>query len=419
MAEMKMKETDDVTVVDILESVLVLHVDFDIWTGQSTLTESDMQSLNAGIAVKVLGTNEGTNGRKYLLDKEFLKPFGAIRDGLKAELDKVGIRFCGGWALPTAKRNQIRALVKEAQTAFEQETTAFVDEFPKNLDDWCASHPALEAGIRAVAPTQQQVQDLFRVASFLYPIGGVVPDEESEQERRDLEQALRGQFVLETARYGHKLFEDFCRSMPYGNATLLGHVVTLSHKVNGLTFLKPEMRKISDLLEDLILKFGPDGRIEGGNFVRLAATMKLLSTVDGILSFIDGTVTVDAVVPEVEPGVLGAVQMAGTLPDQLRSRNIKRRITPALVRALLEGNTTLDELEKAATASARKVKSKPKRSTDSGQARAETILRTPGGRAQPRPAPAPAPAPKTVAPTVQMQDPDDPLADLTALLNGI
>ena len=35
MAEMKMKETDDVTVVDILESVLVLHVDFDIWTGQS------------------------------------------------------------------------------------------------------------------------------------------------------------------------------------------------------------------------------------------------------------------------------------------------------------------------------------------------------------------------------------------------
>ena len=119
--------------------------------------------------------------------------------------------------------------------------------------------------------------------------------------------------------------------------------------------------------------------------MRLAATMKLLSTVDGILSFIDGTVTVDAVVPEVEPGVLGAVQMAGTLPDQLRSRNIKRRITPALVRALLEGNTTLDELEKAATASARKVKSKPKRSTDSGQARAETILRTPGGRAQATP----------------------------------
>lgn len=62
MAEMKMKETDDVTVVDILESVLVLHVDFDIWTGQSTLTESDMQSLNAGIAVKVLGNAEGTNG---------------------------------------------------------------------------------------------------------------------------------------------------------------------------------------------------------------------------------------------------------------------------------------------------------------------------------------------------------------------
>ncbi|MFR4435231.1 MAG: hypothetical protein ACLT47_07700 [Sutterella wadsworthensis] len=49
MAEMKMKETDDVTVVDILESVLVLHVDFDIWTGQSTLTESDMQSLTQGL----------------------------------------------------------------------------------------------------------------------------------------------------------------------------------------------------------------------------------------------------------------------------------------------------------------------------------------------------------------------------------
>ena len=206
--------------------------------------------------------------------------------------------------------------------------------------------------------------------------------------------------------------------MPYGNATLLGHVVTLSHKVNGLTFLKPEMSKVWTVLEDMILKFGPDGRIEGGDFVRLAATMKILSTVDGILSFIDGKVTVDAVVPEVEPGVLAAVQTAGKLPDLLRSRNIKRRITPALVRALLEGNTTLDELEKAATASARKVKSKPKpkRSTDSGQAPEEAILRTPGGRPQPRLAPAP--APKTVAPT-QMQDPDDPLADLTALLNSI
>ena len=134
--------------------------------------------------------------------------------------------------------------------------------------------------------------------------------------------------------------------MPYGNATLLGHVVTLSHKVNGLTFLKPEMSKVWTVLEDMILKFGPDGRIEGGDFVRLAATMKILSTVDGILSFIDGKVTVDAVVPEVEPGVLAAVQTAGKLPDLLRSRNIKRRITPALVRALLEGNTTLDELEK-------------------------------------------------------------------------
>mgnify|MGYP000004965669 FL=1 len=418
MAEMKMKETDDVTVVDILESVLVLHVDFDIWTGQSTLTESDMQSLNAGIAVKVLGNAEGTNGRKNLIDKETLKPFGAIRDGLKADLDKIGLRFCGGWAIPTAKRNKVRALVKEAQTAFETKSSEFVAEYPQNLNDWCASHPALEAGIRAAAPTQQQVREFFKVQSFLFPIGGVVPDEESEQERKELELALRGQFVLETARYGHKLFEDFCRSMPYGNATLLGHVVTLSHKVNGLTFLKPEMSKVWTVLEDMILKFGPDGRIEGGDFVRLAATMKILSTVDGILSFIDGKVTVDAVVPEVEPGVLAAVQTAGKLPDLLRSRNIKRRITPALVRALLEGNTTLDKLEKAATASARKVKSKPKpkRSTDSGQAPEEAILRTPGGRPQPRLAPAP--APKTVAPT-QMQDPDDPLADLTALLNSI
>lgn len=51
-------------------------------------------------------------------------------------------------------------------------------------------------------------------------------------------------------------------------------VVTLSHKVNGLTFLKPEMSKVWTVLEDMILKFGPDGRIEGGDFVRLAATMK-------------------------------------------------------------------------------------------------------------------------------------------------
>lgn len=298
MAEMKMKETDDVTVVDILESVLVLHVDFDIWTGQSTLTESDMQSLNAGIAVKVLGNAEGTNGRKNLIDKETLKPFGAIRDGLKADLDKIGLRFCGGWAIPTAKRNKVRALVKEAQTAFETKSSEFVAEYPQNLNDWCASHPALEAGIRAAAPTQQQVREFFKVQSFLFPIGGVVPDEESEQERKELELALRGQFVLEIARYGHKLFEDFCRSMPYGNATLLGHVVTLSHKVNGLTFLKPEMSKVWTVLEDMILKFGPDGRIEGGDFVRLAATMKILSTVDGILSFIDGKVTVDAVVPK-------------------------------------------------------------------------------------------------------------------------
>ena len=80
-----MKETDDVTVVDILESVLVLHVDFDIWTGQSTLTESDMQSPQRRDCCQGPRKCRGAQtGGKNLIDKETLKPFGAHQgDGLK------------------------------------------------------------------------------------------------------------------------------------------------------------------------------------------------------------------------------------------------------------------------------------------------------------------------------------------------
>lgn len=439
-----LKQNGAIIDVNILEKILLLQVDFDLWTGQSVLTSSDIQSLNPETAVKVLKSNEGSNGRKNLIDRIYLKPFTTIRDALKSELDRIGIRFCAGWAIPTSERARVRSLVKDVKEQFDRELAAFVDQYPTHLEAWCRDHPELAQGIQWAAPSQARLLELFKMESFLYPVGGTIAnDEESEEERRQMEEALRARFIFEAVRQASRLYEEFCRSMPFGTSPLLRHGQVLSRKVRNLAFLKPEMRKVADTLDDLLIRFGPDNRIEGRDFVRLAAAMKIFSKTESFLAFLDGQATVEGFVPQVEPGIEAAIDKAGTLPDLLKQHGIERRVTPNLVRDVLEGTKTIEDLKREGAQKTPKASSQAPKAAARKAKPAKPAARK-AKAAAPSPAPqdpmsdltallgdasvdapkgvstrkAPAPKPKAEAPREPVFDPNDPFADLTAMLVG-
>lgn len=78
--------------IKILDRLVVVNLNIAIWTARKKLTAADFGG------VELPPEELASWGSKKVCDPESLRIFGTLKSRAVSHLDRIGIRFLGGWA---------------------------------------------------------------------------------------------------------------------------------------------------------------------------------------------------------------------------------------------------------------------------------------------------------------------------------
>jgi len=145
------------TVVRLTDQTTLFLVDYHICSGRKKLRAEDLQIGTALPPDELISL-----GSKKLCNPDALRVFHRNKKRVERELLAVGTRFLGGYTVPNTVAAQVQAkadaITAETRTAAE----AFLADYDRHIDAWCAAYPAWETAIRNAVDPVESVRGQFR-----------------------------------------------------------------------------------------------------------------------------------------------------------------------------------------------------------------------------------------------------------------
>ncbi len=279
------------TDIKVLGSLLALHLEVNIWTARKKLSPEDFDGA------KLPPDDLASLGSKRVCDPEDLKVFGTLKARAVSLLDRHGVRFLGGWAIP---ENQADAIVTELDQILQDFNRAkddFLSRYDESVREWIAKHPGWEQIIFDSTVSADYVRSRMGFCWRLYRI--VPPDpadpvmEGLKDEVEGLGQTLFGEVSKAATEAWHKCFAGKTEI----TRKALSPLKTIHQKLSGLSFVEPRVSPVADLIHTAFEHLPKRGRIEGANLLMLQGLVSLLRDVDALIEhgqkIMDGTSSKD------------------------------------------------------------------------------------------------------------------------------
>ena len=140
----------------ILDTSVMIHLDISVWSGRAKLRREDIPNADnlPPLALASLGS-------KKLIDPSELTIFNTLRARASTMLDKMGVRFLGGWLLHKDKLTEATAELLGIQNAFHQAASEFISKYETNVESWLENFPEWASVIRPVLPSKYDMQRKF------------------------------------------------------------------------------------------------------------------------------------------------------------------------------------------------------------------------------------------------------------------
>lgn len=124
--------TADITALDHL---VVVNLDIHIWTARKKLVPLDLGGA------ELPPQDLASLGSKRICNPEDLRNFGTLKARSVNLLERNGIRFLSGWAVPDTRINDIMAELAVIRDEFNAAKEAFLQRYDQSVQDWIAKHP--------------------------------------------------------------------------------------------------------------------------------------------------------------------------------------------------------------------------------------------------------------------------------------
>jgi hypothetical protein len=286
------------TDIKVLDSLLALHLEVNIWTARKKLSPEDF----AGATLPP--DDLASLGSKRICDPEDLRVFGTLKARAVSLLDRHGVRFLGGWAIP---ENQADAIVTELEQILQDFNAAkadFLSRYDESVREWIAKHPGWEQIIFDSTVSADYVRSRMGFCWRLYRI--VPPDPADpvmvglKDEVEGLGHTLFGEVSKVATEAWHKCFAGKTEI----TRKALSPLRTIHQKLSGLSFVEPRVSPVADLIHTAFEHLPKRGRIEGANLLMLQGLVSLLRDTDGLIEhgqkIMDGTTSTDLLAVLVE-----------------------------------------------------------------------------------------------------------------------
>ena len=266
--------TQLVSDIRILDNLLALNLNVSLWSARRKMSQEDLGGA------ELPPEDLASLGSKRIADPENLKVFGTLKARAFNYLDRNGVRFMSGWAIPEEKAGEIVQELLNIRTEFQKEKEAFLADYDQNVQAWIEKHHQWGEIIRnsLVGPEYVRARMDFR-----WQLYKVAPLEQHTDNTAVLEAGL----AEEVQGLGGTLFDEVAKSADdiwrrvYHGKTEVTHKAlsplrTLHAKLTGLSFIEPHVAPVADIVQAALLRMPKKGNITGTDLLLLQGLVCLL-----------------------------------------------------------------------------------------------------------------------------------------------
>ena len=266
--------TQLVSDIRILDNLLALNLNVSLWSARRKMSQEDLGGA------ELPPEDLASLGSKRIVDPENLKVFGTLKARAFNYLDRHGVRFMSGWAIPEKKAGEIVQEMLNIRTVFQKEKEAFLAGYDQNVQAWIEKHHQWGEIIRnsIVGPDYVRARMDFR-----WQLYKVAPLEQHADNTAVLEAGL----AEEVHSLGGTLFDEVTKSAGdiwrrvYHGRTEVTHKAlsplrTLHAKLTGLSFVEPHVAPVADIVQAALKRMPKKGNITGTDLLLLQGLVCLL-----------------------------------------------------------------------------------------------------------------------------------------------
>ncbi len=272
--------------IKILDRLLALNLTISLWSARKKLALEDFGN------VELPPEDLATLGSKRIAPPESLRVFSALKARAFNFLDRHGVRFMSGWAIPEEKAAEILQELVVIREEFEIAKTQFLTEYDKTISDWITKHARWRAIIAdsIVSPDYVRARmdfkwQLFRVAPFT--------GQDEAPQHAGLAEEVEG--------LGNTLFGEISRSATeiwnrvYAGKNEVTHKAlsllrTLHGKLLGLSFVEPHVAPVADILQLALSRVPKRGNISGPDLLALQGIVCLLRDTPALIQHAEAVI---------------------------------------------------------------------------------------------------------------------------------
>lgn len=315
------------TKVNHLNRLCIIHVDFDIWSGQTRLTAAD---LKLGVGGEIPPEKIALLGSKKICDPAKLKGFHRLKTEARRLLLKFGMPFMNGFAVPVEKVDEITGKLDDVGSQFNALKQDFIRGYNMAVDEWCQENPEYEGALRAGALPKETVEKRI---GFEYQAFMIVADSDKGHAmklNRKVE-CLGDDLITEVTQEANKFYMERLAGRDQCALTTRQTLRNIRDKVDGLSFLNSAFTPLVKLLDQTLR--GYDQHAEGRNvvapfFYQVVAAVLIMSDKGRIEQYANGSLTVEGMAE----GVVGAELVASADQTPLHQSNAQpvASVTPEI-----------------------------------------------------------------------------------------
>lgn len=267
--------------IRILDNLLALNLNISLWSARKKMTPEDLGGA------EMPPEDLASLGSKRIADPESLRIFGTLKARAFNYLDRHGVRFMSGWAIPEDKAGDIVEELIRIREEFLKAKAAFLADYDQSLEAWIAKHKQWAGIIRNSVVGSDYVRARM---DFRWQLYKVAPLDAHENQTAVTEAGL----AEEVTGLGGTLFSEVARSAEeiwrrvYEGKTEVTHKAlsplrTLHGKLTGLSFVEPHVAPVAEIIEAALKRLPAKGNITGPDLLMLQGLVCLLRDSDSLV----------------------------------------------------------------------------------------------------------------------------------------
>ncbi|MDY6929403.1 MAG: DUF3150 domain-containing protein [Pseudomonadota bacterium] len=285
-----------------LENLCVIHVDFDIWSGQTRLSPDDFKLGEGG---KIPSEKVAQLGSKKICDPAKLKGFHRLKTETRRLLLRHGMPFMNGFAVPASKTDTICDELNKISAEYESLKQDFVSGYNNAVEEWILENPEYESTIRAGALPKSAVEKRIGFEYQIFMIQPISDDDPTAESLNRKIESLGGDLLDEVTEEAQNFFSKNLSGREECSIATRNTLKKIRDKVDGLSFLDSSFIPLVNLLDETLRGYEQHahGRfIRAPFFYQVVAATLIMGDRKRLQEYAEGAVTLAGMAETVTPG---------------------------------------------------------------------------------------------------------------------